>query len=81
MAFYFVFFFMSYCIIFLDQAVRLWILCSDQQRHPQKEVLGWNTVLDGSRGCVKDAIWNSGNRTTNQNCVCLTTRRLSHSTI
>lgn len=30
------------------KALRLWILCSDQQRCPQEKVPGRNPILDGS---------------------------------
>lgn len=30
------------------EALRLWVLCSDQQRCPQEKVPGRNSILDGS---------------------------------
>lgn len=45
---------------FQDKAVRLWILCSDQQRHSKEEVISWNTILDGSRGYLQNPLWNRG---------------------
>lgn len=54
----------SICSFFLlllqDKAIRLWILCSDQQRHPKKEVTSWNSILDGSRGHLQNPIWHRG---------------------
>lgn len=47
-------------LLLQDKAIRLWILCSDQQRHPKKEVTSWNSILDGSRGHLQNPIWHRG---------------------
>lgn len=38
------------------QTVRLWVLCSDQQRHPEEKVVSRDSVLDGTGGGFKDPL-------------------------
>lgn len=50
----------SLCLCFLDQIVRLRVLCPGVQGGAKEEVAGWDAILDGTRGDITHALRHRG---------------------